>query len=443
MARPLDALYAVGLTAVSPWLAWRALTRGRDGYRRLLAGHPCPSRAPADQAPLAWFHGVSLGEVNLLAPVIQAFKARHPGWRVGVTATTPAGMQEARKRFGQDCLIACFCWDFTWQIERIIRAWSPSLIILAESQLWPNWLAIARGRGIPVTVINGRMSPKSAAAWARRPRLARRIFPLVHSWMVQDASMAGHLRSLGVPADAVSVTGSVKFDGARTDRNLPLLATLRDLFPVPEGAPVWVAGSTQEAEEPAILDAYSLLLRDFPDLRLVLVPRQPDAFESSARRLGERAIPFLRRSTGAIHPPGATPRVLLLDTIGELSAAWGLATVGFVGGSLDGRRGGQSPIEPAAFGVPVCFGPHVWNFRDITASLLAAGAAKTVAAGPKAAANLADLLGDWLRNPEQARAAGQAGRSFVALQQGATDRTLDFLAARGLVPATASSRQAG
>ena len=443
MAHPLDALYALGLTTVSPWLAWRALTRGRDGYRRLVLGHPCPPRPPSDTSPLAWFHGVSLGEVNLLAPVIQAFRARHPGWRIGVTATTPAGLHEARKRFGNECLVACFSWDFTWQVSRIIRAWNPCLIVLAESQLWPNWLRLARGRGIPVTVINGRMSPKSAAAWARRPRLARRIFPLVHSWMVQDDSMAGHLASLGVPPQAVAVTGSVKFDGAKGDRNLPLLDTLRQLFPVPAGAPVWVAGSTQEAEEPVILDAYTRLSTQFPELRLILVPRQPDAFEASARRLRDRSIPFLRRSTGEVMPPAAPARVLLLDTTGELSAAWGLATVGFVGGSLDGKRGGQSPIEPAVFGVPVCFGPHVWNFRDITARLLATGAAKTVPAGPDSSEKLAQVVRDWLQHPPQAKAAGQAGRDFVALQQGATDRTLQFLESRGLVPPHTPGRRAG
>jgi 3-deoxy-D-manno-octulosonic-acid transferase len=443
MAHPLDALYALGLTAASPWLAWRAFSRGRDGYRRLLRGHPCPPRPEGDTAPLAWFHGVSLGEVNLLAPVIKAFRARHPGWRVGVTATTPAGMQEAKKRFAADSLVACFSWDFTWQIERVFTAWNPSLVILAESQLWPNWLRLAKRRGIPVAVINGRMSPRSAAAWARRPRLARRIFPLVHSWMVQDESMAGHLASLGVAREAVEVTGSVKFDGARGDRNLPLLAALREQFPVPPGAPVWVAGSTQESEEPCILDAYGSLSERFPNLRLVLVPRQPDAFEASARRLRERGIPFLRRSQGVIHPAGSTPRVLLLDTIGELSAAWGLATVGFVGGSLDGKRGGQSPIEPAAFGVPVCFGPHVWNFRDITAQLLAAGGAHTIPATGDIAANLAACVADWLAHPSRAAAMGQAAREFVARQQGATDRTLTFLQARGLTPSPASNRQAG
>lgn len=443
MAHPLDALYALGLTAASPWLAWRSFSRGRDGYRRLLRGHPCPVRPGGDSAPLAWFHGVSLGEVNLLAPVIKAFRARHPGWRIGVTATTPAGMQEAQKRFAADSLVACFSWDFTWQVERIFNAWKPSLVVLAESQLWPNWLRLARRRGIPVAVINGRMSPRSAAAWARHPRLARRIFPLVHSWMVQDVSMAGHLASLGVPREAIEVTGSVKFDGARGDRNLPVLAALRELFPVPPGSPVWVAGSTQESEEPHILDAFARLSDTFPNLRLVLVPRQPDAFEASARRLRERDIPFLRRSRGIVHPDGSTPRVLLLDTIGELSAAWGLATVGFVGGSLDGKRGGQSPIEPAAFGVPVCFGPHVWNFRDITAQLQATGGAHTIPTAGDISANLAACVADWLAQPARATAMGQAAREFVARQQGATDRTLAFLQARGLTPSPPSNRQAG
>ena len=443
MAHPLDALYALGLTAASPWLAWRAFTRKRDGYSRLLMGHACPSRNKTDNAPLAWFHGVSLGEINLLVPVIKAFRARHPNWAIGITATTPAGFQEAKKRFAADSLVACFCWDFSWQVQRVFNAWNPSLVILAESQLWPNWLRIAKKHGVPVAVINGRMSPKSAAAWKKKSWLARKIFPLVHSWMVQDQSMTALLEKLGVPKEAISVTGSVKFDGAKGDKNHPLLTSLRQLFPMPHNAPVWVAGSTQEAEEPFILEAFSKLQATFPDLRLILVPRQPDDFEASARRLRERTIPFVRRSTGANFPDNSRPKILLLDTTGELSAAWGLATIAFVGGSLDGKRGGQNPIEPAAFGLPVCFGPHVWNFKDITAQLKQAGGAQTISTTGDVAENLANCLSHWLQNPEIAQNMGQAGRNFVAAQQGATNHTLDFLDHRGLTQLAHSNRQAG
>ena len=441
MAHPLDALYALGLTAASPWLAWRAFTRGRDGYLRLLAGYPCPPRSGA--APLAWFHGVSLGEVNLLATVIRAFRARHPDWQVGITASTPAGMAEAGRRFAGDSLVACFCWDFTWQLERVFTAWNPSLVILAESQLWPNWLRLARKRGVPVAVINGRMSPKSAAGWRKRAWLARRIFPGVHSWAVQDPSMADTLSAMGVDANAIAVTGSVKFDGAKGDTGQPLLAALRAQWGVSEGAPVWVAGSTQEQEEPLILDAYQRLRKRFPGLRLVLVPRQPDNFEASARRLVELGIPFLNRATGACIPAGSSPHVLLLNTTGELGAAWGLGTVAFVGGSLDGKRGGQNPIEAAAFGLPVCFGPHVWNFQDITRQLIGAGGALWVAAQGDVAQHLADCLGHWLEYPAEAQYLGRRGQEFVARQQGATDRTLDFLQARGLIPPAPGARVAG
>lgn len=443
MANILDALYALGLTTVSPWLAWRSFKRGRDGYRRLLAGHGCPARQPSDQAPLVWFHGVSLGEINLLVPLIKAFRLKYPNWRIGVTATTPAGLQEARKKFEPDCLVTCFCWDFTWQVKRIFQAWKPALVVLAESQLWPNWLSIAGKKQVPVVVVNGRMSPKSAASWTRRKWLAGKIFPKVHSWLVQDQTMGGVLAELGVDRSAISVTGSMKFDGAKGDKNSPLLAKLKSFFPFSPGTPVWVAGSTQETEVSLILDAYTRLQGLAPDLRLVLVPRQPDSFASAARLLEDRGIPFLRRSSGTTIPPNKTPKVLLLDTTGELSAAWGLGTMAFVGGSLDGKRGGQNPIEPASYGLPVCFGPHVWNFRDITAQLIAAGGAKLVGTDGKPADSLVHCLKGWLSDPAAATEMGEAGRVFVARQQGATDRTLDFLAERGLLDSEKATRQAG
>ena len=151
----------------------------------------------------------------------------------------------------------------------------------------------------------------------------------------------------------------------------------------------------------------------------------------------------MRRSTGANFPDNSRPKILLLDTTGELSAAWGLATIAFVGGSLDGKRGGQNPIEPAAFGLPVCFGPHVWNFKDITAQLKQAGGAQTISTTGDVAENLANCLSHWLQNPEIAQNMGQAGRNFVAAQQGATNHTLDFLDHRGLTQLAHSNRQAG
>lgn len=255
--------------------------------------------------------------------------------------------------------------------------------------------------------------------------------------------MAGFLPDLGVERSAISVTGSIKFDGAKSDKNTPLLDKLKSFFPFPAEAPVWVAGSTQETEVPLILDAYARLQGLAPDLRLVLVPRQPDSFASAARLLEDRGIPFLRRSTGAAVPSGQVPKILLLDTTGELSAAWGLGTMAFVGGSLDGKRGGQNPIEPASYGLPVCFGPHVWNFRDITAQLIAAGGAKLVGTDAKPEDSLVHCLKGWISDPAAATAMGEAGRAFVGQQQGATERTLDFLAERGLLDSEKATRQAG
>jgi 3-deoxy-D-manno-octulosonic-acid transferase len=251
-----------------------------------------------------------------------------------------------------------------------------------------------------------------------------------------DQAHRDALLSLGVPADAVQVTGSVKFDGALASQTSQAEA-LKQLLGIRANQTILVAGSTQECEEKHLLSAWKRLVPDYPDLRLILVPRHPERFESVAQWLASEQVTFSRRSQ-LVQPANIPAGVVLLDTLGELSALWTLADLGFVGGSLDGKRGGQSMIEPAARGVPACFGPHIWNFKDISKQLVARGGA-TILSGP---ADLEPTLRQWLANPADRQRMGQAARAFVATQQGATQRTLDFLEQR--LPILANSgRRAG
>ncbi len=231
-----------------------------------------------------------------------------------------------------------------------------------------------------------------------------------------------------VGARNVLVTGNVKYDGAVADRTNPATMALRDLLGIQPGQMVWVAGSTQDPEETIILDIYRRALLKHPNLRLILVPRQKERFGPVADLLAASGLPYWRRSQlGASPRPinTATAPILLLDTFGELSAAWGLADVAFVGGSLDGKRGGQNMIEPAAYGAAVIFGPWTWNFKDTVARLLEAGAALQV---PDAAALEHQTL-RLLADPQERAALRRAARNFTALQQGATERTLAALRA--------------
>jgi 3-deoxy-D-manno-octulosonic-acid transferase len=463
MAIVLDALYLLALVALSPWLAWRAAATGR--YRRDLAAKLLGRVRVLnpDHKPVAWFHAVSVGEVNLLGTLVPAFRNRHPDWLVVVSSTTDTGLAEARRRF-PDLSVIPWPFDFAWAVAAALDAVGPSLVVLAESELWPNFLAAARRRGVPVVVVNARMSPRSFRRLARAGRLARRLlYGNVTRFAVQEDEYAERLRLLGVPADRIAVTGSIKYDGASTERDTPKTRELRRLLSsvsegreppelsrtdpdtnsLPRGAHsprspkplIWLAGSTHAPEESIVLGVFARLRDRFPHLRLVLVPRHPDRFEEVARLIEQSGLPFARRSR-IVEPLPEMPAVVLLDTVGELGAAWGLADVGFTGGSLDGRRGGQSMIEPAGYGVPCLFGPHVWNFTDAARRLVGVGGAVMVHDAAELERELARLLADG----ELRARMGGAARELVRRQQGATHRTLDVI--DGVLGAAALRRQA-
>ena len=413
-----DLLYLCALALLSPWLALRAVRTGR--YRRDLGAKLSGADPVAnpDRKPVAWFHGVSVGEIHLLGVVVAAFRRRHPGWHVVVSSTTDTGLAEARARF-PDCSVVPFPFDFSWACRATLAAVNPRFVALAESELWPNFLACAAARKIPVTVINARMSPRSFARLNRLKSLANRfLFRRVAAFAVQSAEYADRLRRLGVPERQLVVTGSVKYDGASGDRDTPKSRELREWLNLPADSLVWVAGSTHAPEEEIVLGVFARLRLRFPQLRLILVPRHPDRFAEVAALVGKSGLPFVRRTLPKIV---ADPVVILLNTVGELGAAWGLADVGFTGGSLDGHRGGQSMIEPAGYGVPVVFGPHIWNFRDAARRLIDANGATMI----RAPEELEGALTKWIEDPELRLRTGAAARRLVREQQGATERTLD------------------
>jgi 3-deoxy-D-manno-octulosonic-acid transferase len=439
----LDLVYLLALVLLSPWLAWRCAATGR--YRReLLAKFLGPvSVRDAQGKPVAWFHAVSVGEVNLLGTLVPAFRRRHPDWLVVVSSTTDTGLAEARKKF-PDLDVIAWPFDFSWAVAAALDAVKPSLVVLTESELWPNFLAASGARGVPVVVVNARMSPRSSRRLARVAGAARRlIFRHVARFAVQESEYADRLRQLGVSAAQLVVTGSIKYDGAATpsEAKTSALRTALGLSPlhpsnggnpprVPPSPPLLptpsplllLAGSTHAPEESIVLGVFARLRNRFPQLRLILVPRHPDRFEEVARLVEASGLPFARRSR-ITSPLPEMPAVVLLDTVGELGAAWGLADVGFTGGSLDGIRGGQSMIEPAGYGVPCVFGPHVWNFKDTARRLVEVGGAVMVKGAAGLEAELARLLAD----PELRERMGAAARELVRRQQGATLRTLDVL----------------
>jgi 3-deoxy-D-manno-octulosonic-acid transferase len=330
-----------------------------------------------------------------------------------------------------------------------MRRVRPALLVLAELELWPNLIAAAKEAGARVAIINGRLSDHSFPRYRRIRPLVSRVLRQIDLIAAQHRESAERFCILGAAPDRVHVTGSLKYDGAQTDRDNARTTALRQLAGFADNDIVFLAGSTQEPEEQIAIDIFRRLSLDHPHLRLVLVPRHHERFDTVAELLNASGIVWQRRTAldsqppalpgviatanpsqapQAIAPkkppakPGAAARVLLVDTIGELSAWWGTATIAFVGGSF-GSRGGQNMIEPAAYGAAVSFGPNTWNFRDIVANLLAAGAAMMV----RDASELDAFVRRCLDDPQFAAALGDRAQALVRNQLGATERTVQLI----------------
>lgn len=422
----LNFLYLIALVLLSPWLVYRAVTTGRyrEGLGEKLLGN-VPKREGTTGQKCFWLHAVSVGEVNLLGRLIEEIQKQQPEVQCVISTTTKTGMELARKKYG-DRLTVFYCpFDFTWAVRRAMRRIRPDVLILAELELWPNLIRTARREGARVAVVNGRLSENSFRGYRRARFLLRPVLRCLDLVAAQEESYAKRFRQLGVNESAVHVTGSMKYDGATTDRDNPRTLQLAKLAGITTEDTVFLAGSTQEPEEQAALDAYQKLVAVYPSLRLILVPRHPERFDAVARLLDDSGVVWMRRSE--LDEEGATTnqkaRVLLVDTIGELGAWWGTARIAFVGGSF-GSRGGQNMIEPAAYGAAVSFGPNTRNFRDIVSMMLDRDAAVVV----EDASELHDLVRRCLKYPNYATKLGDRARELVRNQLGATARTVELLA---------------
>lgn len=425
----LNLAYLVLLLAVSPVILYRMIVLGkyRTGWSQKLFGL-VPPRSGGGRC--VWFHAVSVGEVLQLQPLLDALAARQPDCELVISTTTATGFDVARTRY-PDRQVIFFPLDFSWAVNAALARIKPSAIALVELELWPNFVAAAAERGIPVALVNGRISERSYRGYRRIGPLMRRMLNKINVLAVQSETYARRLIDLGADPDRVHVTGSIKFDRVETDRGNPATTELRRLFGLNDSQPVFIAGSTQDPEERLALESYLALRTKVSDLRLILVPRHKERFDDVARLVADEfKLPIIRRSrlpmpgslSGSPTETGGMPAILLLDTLGELSACWGLATIAFVGGSLT-RRGGQNMMEPAGFGAAVLFGPNTWNFKDVVELLLSQDAAQVVPTPGELTAQLEELLLKPARRDEL----GNRARRLVTAQRGATARTVDLL----------------
>ena len=416
----LDFLYLLAALLALPWVAWRRLSGGRPVAALWTRFTGAIAPLPDAHAPRVWLHGVSVGEVQLLAGLAaelrrQAEAAGRPIDCV-ISSSTTTGLEVAAKRFGAERTFPCPL-DFTWAVHRVLDRVRPDLVVLGELELWPNLLAGVARRGIPVVVANARMSPRSAAGYARIAPVVRRMLARVSLVIARSPEDGRRFSARGAPR--VVVAGSMKFDGVRGDRDAPEVDRLRRLAGISADDVVVLAGSTQAPEESLALDAFLAARDAHPGVRLLIVPRHVERTGEIATMLDRAGVRWQRRSR--LDADGADPeaRVLLVDTTGELGHWWGVATIAFVGGSLDGRRGGQNMLEPAAYGAAVCFGPHTRNFAREVEVLLAADAARVVADG----AALTAFVVHCLTDPGWARAVGARAAATVRGERGATAAT--------------------
>ena len=366
--------------------------------------------APVEGRPI-WVHAVSAGETIAAVPFIRQLAEHYP---VVVTNMTATGRERARTLLGDSVVHAYAPYDLPDGVARFLSRVNPRVAVFIDTEAWPNMIALAVGRGIPVELVNARMSAKSASGYARGAALSRPMFGAVSGGCAQTDAHRARFLTLGVPQDRVVVTGSIKFDMVVDEAAAAALTGT-----LPEGGPVFMAGSTHAGEEEdAVLQAFVVARQKIPGLRMILVPRHPWRFDGAADACRALGLSVVRRSSG--EAASASTDVFLVDTMGELRAFYSLCDVAFVGGSL-APEGGHNLLEAAAFRVPVIMGPHLYDIDDIAEPFREAGALKVVAGADELAAQLTK----WSLDVEAGAAAGERAKGLFDANQGATRRSVE------------------
>lgn len=414
-----SALLLFVLLLSSPWWLLQMLRHGkyRAGLGERLGAVP-PRILSESTQPTLWIHAVSVGEVLAVTRMIDELKAQLPHWRVVVSTTTDTGQNLARQRFGE-ANVFYFPLDVSWAVRAYLKALQPRLLVLAESEFWPNLLHQAKAAGIPVAVVNARVSDRSLPRYLRFRGLLLRVMPNVDLFFAQSDEDARRLVEIGAPADRVRVGGNLKFEVKPPPRTAIVDAFAEAVQRDPFG-PLLVAGSTLEGEEGLLLNCFQHVLQRYPAAVLVLAPRHPERFDAVASLLATSGLNWHLRSSwqGEPIPSG---QVFLLDTIGELAGLYHFADIALVGGSLV-PQGGHNILEAAQFGVPILVGPHTENFRDIINLFQRAGAIRVVTPG-----TLTSTVLELLDHEAEREALGKRAHEVMQGQQGATERTVAAL----------------
>lgn len=425
-------LSVIVLLMASPYLVYQAMRhRKYVGSLRQRLGY-LPLTFNVDGESSIWIHAVSVGETLTTRALLADLKTRFPALKIFVSTTTMTGQEVARKLPSVDAVFYC-PFDWTFAVRRTLRIVRPKLFVMMETEIWPNLLRECRAQGVKTAVVNGRVSQRSYGRYKLVRPLFRRVLRDIDRFCMQSDESARRIIDLGAARERVTVTGSLKFDsldwpgigphGQSRDRVLRY-------FRVSAARPVIIAASTLRGEDEAALAAFRRVRAAWPQALLIIAPRHPERFEEVTRLVSQEGFRVARRTA---LPVDTEPRedVIVLDTIGELARLYQIATVVFVGGSLV-DAGGHNILEPAMFGKPIVFGPHMQNFAEIADVFLSSAAATQVRSTRELEQVLADLLGD----PVRRASLGAAARALVEANRGANARTLTVI--EDLLPPTGS-----
>ncbi len=413
-----SAVLAAGLLVSLPYWLLQGLRHGK--YRAGLGERlgQIPRRLVVQPArPAIWIHAVSVGEVLAVSGLAAELAKQFSQYRVVISTTTDTGQKLARSRFGVENVFY-FPLDFAFAIRPYLLLLRPRLIVIAETEFWPNFLRLGHASGARIAIVNARISDRSRPGYRRMRRLLTRILQHVDLFLTQTEEDARRLEEIGASKERLQITGNLKFDVPAPDAP-PIVASLQAAFRDTDAGPVIVCGSTVDDEEPLLLQAFQNILASHPRTVMILAPRRPERFGEVAELLDALRIRFWRRSLWSGDP--VVGGVLLIDTIGELAALYALADIAFVGGSLV-PRGGHNIIEPALHGVPIVVGNHTENFRDIVTLFQSRDAVRVV--GP---AELPLVLMELISNPSERQALGRRAAETLHAQTGATQRTVQAL----------------
>jgi 3-deoxy-D-manno-octulosonic-acid transferase len=427
MRRLYNVLFSVFFLLSAPYYLIRLLRRGRwrDGFGQRFGRYSARLKQALTNRHVIWLHAVSVGEVNVCTQLIKALEPRAPNLKILVSTTTSTGMAELRRKLPSHIEKIYYPIDRHVWVRRAINVIHPEAVVFVEAEIWPNFIWRLRDMRIPSFLVNARLSERSYRGYRRFAFLFRPLFASFAGVGAQNEADAARLRELGCRPASIHVVGSLKYDAARIEERRDLdVAALLSRLGVPANAPVLLGGSTHPGEEAILADVFTRLRLKYPGLFLVLVPRHFERSREAARDLEERGIPFVYRSelaAGSRTAPGEIA-CLLVNTTGELRYFYEQATVVFVGKSLT-AHGGQNPIEPAALGKAIIFGPHMENFEAIVKEFLAAGGARQV----QDAAELERVTDSLLGDVDARKQMGSRALKVVQENRGAIDRTVDVI----------------